>query len=257
MKLLLVDDDHIIIKGIQNILQKLQLEKLIIYTARNAADALEILKYNSIDLLITDIDMPITNGLELIAETQKRGACKRYIIISGHDKFEFARKAIHYQVIEYLLKPLDKAVFTALVRKIYEETHIVTEAVSGIRQLSIYQINANEKELPETLRKITEYLQDNYLKAISLEELGRLFSLHPNYICNLFQTYLHTTVMRYLECLRLQKSVSLLLEKQDMPVERVSELCGFYSERQFYKVFKKLLDMTPGGFRKKYAALAV
>lgn len=252
MNLLLVDDDHIIIKGITNILKKIQLEKLNIYTARNAIDALDIAKYNSIDLVVTDIDMPVMNGLELIEEIQNRRNCKRYIILSGYDKFEFARKAIQYKVIDYLLKPIDKAAFTALIQSTYNDLYETKESASRIDDLPIYSYDILLQDLPENLQSIMIYLQENCLRVISLEELGQQFHLNPNYICYLFQTYIHTTFLHYLECLRLQKSVLLLIDQEELSVERVAALSGFLSERQFYKVFKKNLLMTPGAFRKKY-----
>lgn len=63
MKLLLVDDDTIILKGLTNMIGKMALQNITVYTARNGADALEILKYTGADLLLTDIDMPAMNGL--------------------------------------------------------------------------------------------------------------------------------------------------------------------------------------------------
>lgn len=252
MKLLIVDDDHIIIRGITNILQKMALEELEILSARNAIDALEIMQYNGIDLLVTDIEMPAMNGLDLIGETAKRGHCKRYIILSGFEKFEFARRAIQYHVIDYLLKPIDKKELTKLVQTAYDEIHKKTSSLTALSDLPIYGIEQDNSTLPRNLTDILGYLKENYLRVISLEELGAHFDLHPNYICHLFQNYLHTTFLRYLECLRLQKSVHLLLSSKELPIEQVAVASGFLSERQFYKVFKKNLNMTPGGFKRAY-----
>ncbi len=63
---------------------------------------------------------------------------------------------------------------------------------------------------------------------------------------------MNTTFLRYLDGLRLRKSAELLLGDRDIPISEAAESSGFMNERQFYKVFKKRVGMTPGAFRKQY-----
>ena len=58
------------------------------------------------DLLITDIKMPFMDGLELCKIVRERMPWVKIIILSGHDEFEYAQKAINLGVTEYLLKPV-------------------------------------------------------------------------------------------------------------------------------------------------------
>lgn len=250
MNILLVDDDQIIIKGLTNIIGRMAMPALNVMNASNAMDALEIMKYNVTDLLITDIDMPVMDGLSLIEEVKDKGYCTHYIILSGFDKFEFARKAIQYQVMDYLLKPIDKAELQRLIRQAYEKTHQQPLPSSTDSPLLISIPEPDPEKTPARLLEMLEYLKAHYQQNLSLDVLGRRFDLHPNYICHLFQTYLHTTFLKYLDALKLQKGLHLLLNDRNLSIQKIAVASGFLNERQFYKVFKKHTGMTPGAFRR-------
>lgn len=254
MRLMIVDDDIIILKGLANIIRKMELENIEVMTAENAMDALEMLKYNGADLLITDVDMPAMTGLELIREIRHRKYCERFIVLSGYDKFEFAQQAIRYHVIDYLLKPINKAYLTKTIKDIYDDLEGYSQMVvpEEITSLPIYEITAEPEDIPESLKGVLEYIKKNANRNLSLEELSQHFEIHQNYICSLFQKHMHTTYLKYLDCLRLQSSVELLINQPKMPVEQISSATGFMNERHFYKVFKKRLGITPGALREKY-----
>ncbi|MFF2484632.1 response regulator [Paenibacillus sp. NPDC058071] len=73
--------------------------------AENGRQALELIKRDSPDLLLTDIRMPYLNGLELIRTAKAFGASFHSVLITGFDKFEYAREAIALGVSDYILKP--------------------------------------------------------------------------------------------------------------------------------------------------------
>ncbi len=76
---------------------------------------------NPCDILITDIEMPGINGLELINQVQKFYPCTRIVILSGYSNFEYARTAIRYGVVDYLLKPVSFPVLSELFAKLADE----------------------------------------------------------------------------------------------------------------------------------------
>lgn len=252
MKFLLVDDDAMILKGLTSIIEKMALQNITIYTARNGSDALEILKYSGADLLLTDIDMPGMSGLELIEEVIRRQHCNRFIILSGFDKFDFVRRALRFHVIDYLLKPIDKNELIRIVSSVYAEIHKVPKEEIRIPQFSSLSFSIDENNIPDLLKDILHYMRLNFHKNISLEQLGEEFNLHPNYICSLFQAHTKTTFLKYLDSLRLQESIAVLLRDKELTIEKVAISSGFMSERQFYKVFKKYTGITPGALRSNY-----
>lgn len=93
-------------------------------TASDGRQALELLKQSRYDILLTDIKMPFIDGLELSREARQLQPQLSIMIFSGYGEFEFAQSAISLGVTEYLLKPVDAAVFReALDRVIGDLNH--------------------------------------------------------------------------------------------------------------------------------------
>lgn len=113
LKLLFVEDEEDLINIISDTLNKLQANFV---TARNGQDALEKLAQNDdIDAIITDINMPVMNGLELIEEVKKTKPNLPIVIMSAHTETEYINSAKELGVDNYLLKPFDFIKFIELM----------------------------------------------------------------------------------------------------------------------------------------------
>lgn len=106
-KILIVDDEPLILEGFHSLINWWDYELEIVGQALNGLDALEILQNNPIDILITDIRMPEMNGLELIRQAKKNHPQLMCIIISSYDEFEYMKEAVKLKIENYLLKPID------------------------------------------------------------------------------------------------------------------------------------------------------
>lgn len=108
IKILIVDDEKIERNGIKFLLKQMNLE-LEIFEAVNGLKALDVLKEEKIDILLTDIKMPFMDGIELIQEVVKSWKDIKIIIFSGYGEFEYARMAMKSGVSNYILKPVRSA----------------------------------------------------------------------------------------------------------------------------------------------------
>ena len=120
-KLLIVDDEHYITDGLYRTFSSLSEFSLEIYRAYCAKQALDYFTRYRMDIIITDINMPIMNGLEMIAEIKNRWPDCRTIILSGYNDFEYAKTALKYGCDFYILKsdgdvPLIDAVSNCIKR---------------------------------------------------------------------------------------------------------------------------------------------
>mgnify|MGYP004637853331 FL=1 len=107
LKMMIVDDE----RGIRDKIEQLDWEKIGIEVecvCDNGLVAYNQLHYNSVDIIITDIRMPIMNGIELAKAVNEEFPGVMVIILSGYDEFEYARKCLEYKVFGYLLKPIEK-----------------------------------------------------------------------------------------------------------------------------------------------------
>lgn len=74
--------------------------------AENGVEALDLIEALEPDLILTDIRMPMISGLELARRVREVRPATQIVILSGYDSFEYAREAIDYNIISYLLKPI-------------------------------------------------------------------------------------------------------------------------------------------------------
>ncbi|ANE45727.1 hypothetical protein SY83_04780 [Paenibacillus swuensis] len=103
--ILIVEDEPHIRKGIISMVDWSSLQVTVIGEAGNGADALALMEQQAPDLLLTDIEMPRMNGLELIRTTQERGWNITPLILSGHDQFHYTKQALKLGISDYILKP--------------------------------------------------------------------------------------------------------------------------------------------------------
>ncbi len=116
-KVFIVDDEVIVREGIRS---KINWDNTEFSLAGEAADgeiALSMIQDIKPDILITDIKMPFMDGLELARMVKKMQPWIRIIILSGHDEFEYAKKAISIGIDDYLLKPFTAEEIIASLRK--------------------------------------------------------------------------------------------------------------------------------------------
>lgn len=118
MKLMVVDDEPIILNGIIRMIQKANTSFTEIVGAADGIDALHKLAAFQPDLILTDIHMPEMDGLALIKEIQAQNLSSRFVIITGYDDFAYARQALRYQVVDYLLKPINKVELLGVLEKV-------------------------------------------------------------------------------------------------------------------------------------------
>ncbi|WP_201002204.1 response regulator transcription factor [Paenibacillus glycanilyticus] len=232
MKILIVDDEPLILKGLVKIVEEVAPAGSDICSAFNAWEALETMKRFMPNVTITDINMPEKNGFELIHDARLEGLCDRFIILTGYDEFEYVRQALRSGVVDYLLKPLDKKEIAGLLSRVKEELPAATDS-----------------EYSRHAERILAYLQLNYMNDLSLDHLAEHMSLHPNYISSLFKKETGDTFVNYLNSLRIREAQKLLKTQPQLTVCAISQQVGFDTKHYFAKVFKKYAGTTPGAYR--------
>lgn len=105
-KVMLVEDEEFILQGLRCIVDWEEISMNVVSMAHNGQEALEMFRREPADIVVTDVEMPLMNGLELLREIRKIDPRTRCIILSGYDEFEYARTALKLDVEEYILKPI-------------------------------------------------------------------------------------------------------------------------------------------------------
>ena len=114
----LVDDEPIVRKGLKKLIAWEELGFEIVCEAENGEEALAQLANQKVDVIITDIGMPIMNGIEFMKEARNKGYIGEIIVLTAYGEFEYAKSAIKYGATDYMLKPIEEEEITQILNGI-------------------------------------------------------------------------------------------------------------------------------------------
>lgn len=106
LRILLVDDEREEREGIEYLIRKYKYP-LVVSQAQNGVKALELIEHSPVDILFTDVKMPLMNGLELAKKVNQNWPEIKIIIFSAYGEFSYAKQALEANAVNYLLKPIE------------------------------------------------------------------------------------------------------------------------------------------------------
>lgn len=177
MRIVIVEDEINIREGMAKLIES-HTEHTIVGEGQNGKEGLDLILRFKPDLLITDIQMPVMNGLDMIKEIYDMGIRMHTVILSGYSEFEYAKKAIHYGVDDYLLKPLAAEDVQELLFRINDRIKEERQLVQGTKESYIRDILFGNKEDYNKLAQICGFLPD--MRYLLIE--GYLGSAPATYI---------------------------------------------------------------------------
>lgn len=121
LNVLLVDDEYLVLKGLEIILREQTEVELKIVAVMDASEALEKLDSYRPDVVITDINMPEVNGFTMIEQIRSRYPRCHFIICSGYDEYDYLKQALRLHIADYLMKPVDKSLLIKRLRELAAE----------------------------------------------------------------------------------------------------------------------------------------
>lgn len=126
-RVFIVDDEPFIIEGLYDIIDWAELGLEIVGHAENGQKALEAIKQTLVDILITDISMPVMNGLALIGAAREFHTDLRSIVLSGFNEFSYLKEGMRLGIENYLLKPINVEELKATLMNTVEKLNSIKE----------------------------------------------------------------------------------------------------------------------------------
>lgn len=121
IRVLLAEDETAIRRGITTLIETVNPLFRVVAAVKNGREAIDYLDKNKVDVVITDINMPIVSGVELMSYLHQNHPDVFVVVISGYDDFNYARSAIQYGAEDYLLKPPEKRELQAALQKLSDK----------------------------------------------------------------------------------------------------------------------------------------
>src|SRR5699024_10884289 len=136
--IILVDDERSLRESIEHLVDWRGNGFQLIGTAQNGLDALELIENgNMSDVVITDIKMPVMDGIELAKKLREEYPTIKIVFLSGYDEFQYAVEGIKLNVISYLLKPISKNEIEECLSELKEKLDVEVRAVNDMSRLSV------------------------------------------------------------------------------------------------------------------------
>lgn len=176
LQAILADDEAVIRKGLRKLVDWERFGIQIMGEASNGKEALKLILEKKPDLVISDIAMPELDGLEMLKEINQRKTGTKVIFISGYQEFSYARKAVTYGAVDYILKPVAQDELEAAIQK-------ALGLIDEQSRLSILDTRTEESEVSHIFHKI------NKDQEYAGQDLSRQFEAlhidvaHKEFVC--------------------------------------------------------------------------
>lgn len=121
IKVLIAEDEFPLLRGIARLIEKADPDFSVVMLAKNGKEVLEYLENHEVDVVFTDINMPIVDGLQVLKYIKEKHPQIISVVISGYQDFLYAQQAVRYEAKRYLIKPIENHELCALLKELKEQ----------------------------------------------------------------------------------------------------------------------------------------
>ena len=197
IKLIIADDEELIRKRLVQCIAWEEMGYEVTAEASDGEDLLEKIKEYKPDVVLTDIKMPVMDGIEVANAVREIGINTEFVIISGYDDFMYAQKSIEAGVFSYILKPIDKVKLVEIFKKLAVKLNSKTADSNGILYKQIFQMEQGCEEniyIKNGAVVLTIFKDECHFESISVADEIVMDSLNAivnnYYVVNRTQKYI-------------------------------------------------------------------
>lgn len=272
-KVIIVDDEPIIVEGLQKGIEWANWDCEIVGTAGNGMEGLKLVKKLKPNILISDISMTNMDGLAMVAAIKSEYPNIEVCLLTGFRNFEYAQQAIKLGVTRFLLKPskideLEEAI-EAMIKNLKANGEMGENIVENIWNINDekerYIYNTFIKDRPEIvdteegkirftdannfiLKNALMFMYDNYVLKLSLMDVAEQCYISNWHLSKLLNQYTGKGFFEIINIIRLDKAKELL-KTTSKKIQDISEEIGFQDVTHFSRIFKNHVGVSPKEFR--------
>lgn len=205
----------------------------------NGKDAYDYCLTHRIDLILSDIRMPIMDGLALAEKICSEQKIK-LIFFSGFQDFEYLRAALKNGVFDYLLKPVRYEDLSDCLLRARDalDRELGATSAPGPQSLSYYE---------KIIDSVKKYIEVHYQDA-TLEQAARLVALSPNYLSKIFREHADIGFSDYLLKTRMENAARMLRDIGYKQYE-IAYRVGYDNPKNFSRAFHQFFQCSPSAYR--------
>lgn len=232
--IVIVEDEFRIREGLAALINKVEMGCRVIGEAENGYEGLKMIQDLEPDIVITDIQMPKSTGLEMMETVRNMGIACTFVVLSGYANFEYAQQAIRLGVKDYLLKPITISAVKDLLRKLTKEEEAP-------------KTSNTEQQFSPMVAEMVHLIRTDYAKHLGLDVFADKFKMTSQYLSNLFAKETGMTFSNYVKKVRTDRAQELILTT-DMKIYEIACMVGYPDQKYFSKVFKECTGVSAKQF---------
>ncbi|TVY07999.1 response regulator transcription factor [Paenibacillus cremeus] len=252
-KLLIVDDEEEVRRGISDYFPWHEIGFEIVHQADNGKAALEYIVNHPVDAVLCDVQMPIMTGIALAENIRALNRQLKVVFLSAYRQFEYAQKALEFGVKNYIVKPVKYTELVHVFNQIKEELDKEYAKPALELQASIQKPPEPISHHDKIILVVKRYIQDHY-KDVTLESAAGQAHMNPHYFSKFFKGKTGQNFYDYVIEVRMKKAAELL-EDINLKTYDVSEQVGYTNPKNFSRVFRSYYNLTPTQYRNKQSGL--
>ena len=247
--LLLVEDNESMLTFISERLR----ESFTVETAKNGAEAIEVLKSSHVDLIISDIMMPVMNGYQLCKEVKSDLELSHIpvIFLTAKNDIDSKINGLKYGAEAYVEKPFSFGYLKEQVLSLLNNRRREREAFSKRPFFSVDNMQMNKAD-EEFMNKVIRIIEDNLTDDnFGVEKMADILCMSRSSLLRKIKTIFNLSPLDFIRLIRLKKAAEYIQEGK----YRIGDICymvGINSPSYFSKLFLKQFGMTPKDFEKQY-----
>ncbi|WP_219835709.1 helix-turn-helix domain-containing protein [Paenibacillus sp. R14(2021)] len=261
-KVLVVDDDHLVRRGFIGMMPWSRHGFEVIAESNNGEKALSSLELAPVDLIITDLAMPVMSGIELMKKVTELYPRTAMVVLTFHHDFELIQEALRLGAIDYITKvELEHEQMDGILKRIAarmdqqaQQSQPAPEAASEPKLAAAGEDDAPySKEVLTCIRNAISFIRSEFQNEIYLTDVARRVNMSRSYFSRCFRDVAGKTFNDFVRETRIEHSKELLV-RTNKPVQWIAVQSGFPNEKYFFKVFRMLTGMLPREFRNSHSS---
>lgn len=238
-KVMIADDEVYMLEAMEKLIDWKKMNCNLVFKARNGQELIEQIKLQTPDIVITDIVMPLVNGIEIARYVYEHNLSTKIIILSAYTEFEYAQEAIEYDVCGYIVK-------TSVIETL---PATILKAIHKLSTEKNYSETFANNHSDDILEKLQKYIALHYTERLTLTKISKHVHANGSYLSRLYKQKTGQNLFNAINKMKLEKAKEYIL--QGLKIYEAAHLAGFDDVSYFSRIFKKSEGCTPREYEKK------
>lgn len=266
--ILVVDDEMEIAEYVGDLVRETLGDKAVVEVFYSGTRARKRLEETSVDLLLTDLVMPITDGFQLLEYTVLNCPETEVLLLTAHEEFEYIYRANKIRPCSYIVKAEKESIIKKeieeAVKRLQEsraQKHTVEHAKRQIEEVKqifseekARQMMTYEEEIrsdQQRIEDIKNYICEHRKEDLTAASIAAIFHYSPAYLSKIFRIYGKEKLSVYIMRQKLKEAKQMLVHTNE-PIQNIASCLGYQSPQAFARAFRRELGITPQEYRRDY-----